>query len=197
MSHETSSPQPASPRVVLGRAISKLWWLILVRGVMLVILGGYALFSPGLTLAIFAQVLAIFAILDGVLALMAGAMGWSESRGWTLARGAICLLAGLFVLMHSAIVGVLAVTIVVCIIAFQIIATGILEVMVGIQQRKHMEGEGWLIFGGILSIILGSLILAAPAMFGLMLIRIIGSFVILFGIILITNAFRAESWGSR
>ncbi len=158
-------------------------------------LGAYALFSPGLTLAVFAQLLAIFAIIDGVLSLMAAAMGETESRGWTLARGAICLLVGMFVLMYPLIIGVLAVTIVACIIAFQIIATGILEVMVGIQQRKHMEGEGWLIFGGILSIILGSLILAAPAMFGLMLIRIIGSFVILFGIILITNAFRARKLG--
>lgn len=195
MSQGTSSQQPASPRMVLGRAISKLWWLILLRGVMLVLLGGYALFSPGLTLAALAQVLAIFAIIDGVLSLLAGMMGWSESRGWTLARGAICFLAGLFVLMHPLVVGVLAVTIIVCIIAIQIIATGILEVMVGIQQRKEMQGEGWLIFGGILSVILGSLILAAPAMFGLMLIRIIGSFVILFGIILITNAFRARKLG--
>ena len=39
-----------SPRDRVAEAIGSLWWLPLLRGILLLILGGYALFRPGMTI---------------------------------------------------------------------------------------------------------------------------------------------------
>ena len=69
--------------------------------------------------------------------------------------------------------------------------------MVAVREGKHIEGEGWLIFSGVLSIILGILLLASPLMTALLLIRVIGVFVTIFGCVLVSNAFRARALGKR
>lgn len=195
MSDGTSSPQPTPSRVLLGRAIGRIWWLILLRGIILVVLGLYALLAPGLTLEAFVQVLAIFAIVDGVLALISGVQGWDETQHWTLARGAISLVIGILVLINAALVSAIAATVVVVIFAIHVIAVGALEIAVATHERKQMQGEGWLIFSGVLSIIFGVLLLAAPIWSMLLLIRVIGVFVMLFGAVLVSNALRARSVG--
>jgi uncharacterized membrane protein HdeD (DUF308 family) len=197
MSDVQSSVQPNDRRARLARAIGRVWWVILMRGVLLVVLGGCALFLPFDTLAAFAQLLAIFAIFDGVFALMTAALGEKRVKGWSLGRGAVCILLGMLVLTFSRSFSLVVMTIIVCIFAIQVIVAGILEILVGLQHRREMEGEGWLILGGILSIIFGSMLLAAPVAFGLVLIRLIGIFVILFGAVMIRYALRARAFALR
>lgn len=197
MSDVQSTVQPGDRRAKLARAIGRVWWVILMRGVLLVVLGGCELFIPGLTLAAFAQLLAIFAIFEGVFALMTAALSEKRVKGWTLGRGVICILLGMLVLSFSRSFSLLVLTIIVCIFAVQVIVAGILEILVGLQHRREMQGEGWLILGGILSIIFGSMLLAAPAAWGLVLIRLIGVFVILFGAVMIRYALRARAYAQR
>jgi uncharacterized membrane protein HdeD (DUF308 family) len=173
--------------------ISRLWWLILLRGILLLVLGLYALARPGMTLVVFTQVLAVFVLADGVLALLAGIFGWTESRLWMIVRGALAILVGVFVLGHAAVVGMIAATILVFVFAFQAIVGGVLEIVVAIRERKEIEGEGWLIVGGVLSIIFGLILLASPLMSSLILIRILGAFAIVFGVALIVNSFRVRA----
>ena len=61
-----------SPREHVAEALGRLWWLPLLRGLLLIILGGYALFRPGMTAVALTQVVAIFVIADGILAIIAG-----------------------------------------------------------------------------------------------------------------------------
>ena len=178
-------------------AISRLWWLVLLRGIVLVILGGYALAKPGMTLVGFTHVLGIFVLIDGVLAIIAGVLGWTESRGWTIVRGALGIIIGGFVLGHSVVVGAITATIIVLIIAFQSIFSGVLEIVVAIKERKQIDGAGWLIFSGVLSVIFGMLLLTAPLASTLVLIRILGVFAILFGIALVSNSFRLRKLGEK
>lgn len=199
MSNVETTPQPApiAGRAVVAEMLSSLWWLMLLRGVILVVLGGYALSQPGMTMIALAQVLAIFVIIDGVLAIVAGVMGWTESRGWTLARGALAIVVGGFVLAHPVVMGVIAAMTILFLLAFQSILCGMMEITVAIQQRKEMEGEGWLILGGVLSIIFGILLMSAPMLAAEMLVRVIGVFAIIFGVALIINSFRVRKLGKR
>ena len=197
MSEATSpdSASPLSPRNEILGAISKLWWLVLLRGIILVVLGFYALLAPGMTLVAFTQFLSFFLILDCVLALLAGIMGWTESRGWTIARGLLGILVGIFVFAHPFFVGQFAALVLVYIIAFQAIIAGGFEIAVAIKQRKQIEGEGWLIFSGILSIIFGLLLMIVPMFAAEFMIRLAGAFAILFGIIIAVTSFRMKSLG--
>ena len=102
-----------TPREAVAGLISSLWWLMLLRGVLLVILGIYALSQPGMTLLAMTQVLGVFVLVDGVLAVISSIMGWTESRSWTIARGVLGILLGIFVLGHPVVVGAIAATVVV------------------------------------------------------------------------------------
>lgn len=178
------------PRAQILGAISRLWWLVLLRGGLAVGLGIYALVRPGMTLVAFTQVLGAFVLVDGVFALVAGVLGWTESRMWTIARGVLGILVGVFVFAHSVVVGAITAAVIVVVIGLQTIASGVLEIFVAIRARKEIEGEGWLILGGVLAVVFGGILVVAPLLSSLVFIRILGVFAILFGITLITTAFR-------
>ena len=185
----------SSPQQRVAEAISGLWWLILLRGILLLILGGYALFHPGMTVMALTKVLGIFVLVDGVVAILAGILGWTDSRGWTILRGILGIVIGIFVLGHANVIAGIAAIVIVFVLAAQAIASGILEIIVAIRQRKKIEGEGWLILSGVLSIVFGLILAAAPLTTAAILIRILGVFAICFGIMLIILAFRAKNVG--
>lgn len=183
----------AVAREALGQ-IASLWWIPLFRGVMLIVLGGYALLTPGVTLVAYTWVLGLFVLLDGIVAILAGALGWVPSRVWTLIRGVIGVVAGLFVVAYPALVGLVAVTTLIVILAVQCIVGGVLEIVAAIRERDEIDGEWWLVAGGVLTILFGGILLAAPLLAGAVLIRTIGLFAILGGIALIIAAFRLRTF---
>jgi uncharacterized membrane protein HdeD (DUF308 family) len=178
-----------------GRIIGRFWWLPLLRGVLLVILGGYALFQPGMSLLIFTQVLGVFLVADGILAMVAAIVGGIPSRGWVALRGVLSILAGLFVFGFPMLVAGVWTTFIAYMIAVFAILLGILEIVAAIRDRKAIQGEGWLIASGTVSIIFGVLVLMAPMTFGLLIVRVLGAFAILGGISLIVLAFRIRGLG--
>ncbi|HBN77773.1 MAG TPA: hypothetical protein DD473_18580 [Planctomycetaceae bacterium] len=177
--------------------ISKVWWIVLLRGVLVTLLGIYALLNPGLTLVVFTQILGAFILVDGVFAIVAGISGWTESRGWTLARGVLGVLVGIFVFAHPAVVGAIAASVLIILISVQTVTSGVLEIIVAIQKRKAIQGEGWMIFDGVILILLGFLLFLTPFFWGLILIRVFGAFAILFGVIAIAMSFRLRKLGQN
>lgn len=176
------------------QSIASLWWIPIVRGVLLIALGGYALLTPGLTLVTYATVLGVFAVLDGVLGIIAGAMGWVASRWWALLRGVIGVLIGLFVLAHPALVGTVGIVTIVLLLAIQSIAVGVLEIVTAIRERNEIEGEWWHVLGGLLSIVFGGILLSRPLLSGALLIQVLGVFAIIAGVALIVAGFKLRSF---
>ncbi len=187
------SDPPAKVNVEsLAMALSSLWWLPLVRGILLMILGVYALLQPGMTLAIFAQVAGFFLVFDGLLAVIAGVAGQVPSRLWTIIRGVFAVLAGSFVFAHPVLVAGLTAAFVVSVIGVLAILSGVIEIIAAIQDRKKIEGEGWLILSGILLVLIGVALLATPLLFGLTMIRVLGVLSIISSIGMIVFAFRMK-----
>jgi uncharacterized membrane protein HdeD (DUF308 family) len=186
-----------SPRQQVAEAIGCLWWLPLLRGILLLVLGGYSLFRPGMTIAVLAQVIGIFVVADGVLCILAGVMGEVPSRIWIIVRGVVEILVGLFVFANPILVAGVTGTVLIYMLAFTAILSGIFEIMAAIQDRKQIEGEGWLILGGALTVMFGVLVLISPIAFGLVMVRILGIFAIIAGISLIVFAFRLRGLGKQ
>ncbi|QDT70554.1 acid-resistance membrane protein [Planctomycetes bacterium MalM25] len=201
MSDETPSADPATPVERPGQealhAIRSLWWIPLVRGVMLIAIGGYALLLPGVTMTAYATILGVFVLLDGVLSLIAAAMGWVESRWWMVLRGVLGVLVGLFVLAHPVLMGVVAILSLVILLAIQAIVGGVLEIIGAIRERKEIEGEWWFVLSGLLSIAFGGVLLAQPMIASAMLVRILGCVAIALGVVLIVGGFRLKNLGSK
>lgn len=189
--------ESSTPRQHVAEAIGRLWWLPLLRGILMLILGSYALFRPGMTVGAFVQVIGIFVIADGILAIVAGIVGEVPSRLWVIIRGVLEILVGLFVFANPFLVSGITATFLLYLIAFAAILGGILEIVAAIQDRKQIEGEGWLILGGALTVLFGVLILMAPLSFGLLIVRILGGFAIFAGVSLIVFAFRVRGLGKH
>ena len=184
-----------SPRIV--QTISATWWLLLLRGILLIALGGYALLTPGMTLIAWCFVIGAFLILDGILAIIAGISGWTESRGWTIVRGIIAILVGAFAMWHPSIFGEIVGVTVISIIAAVAILMGLLEIYVAIRERKAIEGEGWMILSGLFSILFGVVLILMPMISLKLLIMVTGIYAIVFGFIEIYMSFQLRRLGKR
>ena len=182
-------------REVVAAAIARLWWLPLLRGILLLLLGAYALFQPGMTIAVLAQVIGIFVIVEGLLCIVASIVGEVPSRFWLIVRGVVEILVGLFVFANPILVAGVTATILIYLLAFSAILSGVLEIVAAIQDRQRIQGEGWFILGGALTVLFGVVVLIAPLAFGLFMVRLLGVFAIIGGVSLMVFAFRLRRVG--
>jgi uncharacterized membrane protein HdeD (DUF308 family) len=185
-----TSPLLNDPAKFVIQHLSKNWWILLIRGIFLIMIGSYAISSPGITLASYCLVLGFFLIADGILALIFG-MGYHiDNRGWVLIRAALSLLTGLFMVGQPLLFAAVAGTMLVFILAFQSLFAGVLEIMVAIRDRKAIQGEGWMIMSGLFSVLFGLVLLSKPLLSVVVLIQVSGIFAMLFGFVAVFSAFR-------
>jgi uncharacterized membrane protein HdeD (DUF308 family) len=171
-----------------GRAVTTLWWLVLLRGVLAVLFGLFALFSPATALLALIFVWGFYAILDGIAAL---ALGFRHRRtshwGWHVLQGVISLAAGVVALVWPG-PTVLAL---VLIIGVWSIVLGVTEIAEAFSARRSGSSSwGWLLAGGIVAILFGIVLIVSPGAGALALLWIIGWFSLVFGVVFIVWAFR-------
>ena len=168
-------------------ALSKNWWLLLLRGIFAVVFGITAFSWPGLTLAILVLMWGIYAGLDGIFALAAAIKGGSPAPRWCL------ILIGLLGLGAAAVCiknpGI-AIAVIVMIIGWTSIIRGVFEIAGALSLRKEIQGEGWLILSGLLSIFMGLVFVLRPGAGALAMIWLIAAFAVVAGITLILLSLR-------
>jgi uncharacterized membrane protein HdeD (DUF308 family) len=172
----------------LERAVKALWWLVLIRGLLAVVFGLYALFAPGSALLALVFVYGFYAIMDGVAAL---ALGFRHRRsshwGWHLLQGVVSLLAGLVALVWPG-PTVLAL---VLIIGVWSIVHGVAEIVEAFAARRAGSPSwGWLLAAGVIGVLFGVVLIASPGAGALALLWIIGWFALIFGVVLVVWSFR-------
>ena len=180
----------ADLRDAAAEYFSSIWWVTLVRGVLLALLGCYALVATLSDFVALFQVIAVFQIVDGVLAVVAGIVGLTQSRAWTITRGFLGIVAGIVVLSAPLLFVELTAIVLVFVIAFQCVGGGILEIIAAIQERRTIQGPGWLLFSGVLSILLGIVIMGQPILTAVVLAKVFGIVAIGFGVAVVVMAMR-------
>lgn len=170
------------------RAVKALWWLVLIRGVLAVVFGLYALFSPAAALLALIFVYGFYAIFDGVTALVAGFRNRGTSHwGWHIVQGVVSLVAGFIALFWPG-PTILAL---VLIIAVWSIVLGVTEIVEAFTARRNGSSSWvWLLIGGIVGILFGIVLISSPAAGALTLLWVIGIFALVFGVVHIIWAFR-------
>ena len=77
-----------------------MWWLVLLRGVLMVLFEIIALVSPGIALLTLVWVFGIYAILDGIAAAALGIRTRGEPHWvWTIVQGVVSVVASLVALV--------------------------------------------------------------------------------------------------
>ncbi|MEA2706885.1 MAG: hypothetical protein QOH22_1673 [Gemmatimonadaceae bacterium] len=168
------------------------WWALGLRALAAILLGVIALALPGPTLAAIVIVFGIYAITDGVLAIIAAIRGIRRKERWgaMLFEGIIGIIAGVVALLWPGI-GALALT---YLVAGWALATGAFEIAAAIRLRKIMTGEWLLMIAGILSIVLAVLVAAFPGVGALTLVWWLGAYALAYGVISLVLALRVRSW---
>src|SRR5215218_2533173 len=174
-----TQPQPALP------TMSGTWWAMVLRGIAAVLFGLAALFWPGLTLFVLLVCFGVYALVDGLLAIVAGIRASGGRRWLLLAEGILGLLAGLVVLFWP---GEMALVLV-YVISTWAIFTGLLKVVMAVAFRREME-NGWLMsLGGLLSLLFGIILGAMPGAGLVTLVWLVGIYVLILGVALVVLGF--------
>ena len=166
--------------------LARHWWVVGLRGLAAIVFGILAIVWPGMTLAVLILLFGAYALVDGILDIFAAFRGGASHRIWLLVEGIVGVLAGLAAFFWPA----LTALVLLYIIAFWAIVTGVLEIIGAIRLRQVIKNEVWLIIGGVLSVLFGLLLVAAPGTGALAVVFIIGVYAIIFGIALLGVAWR-------
>jgi uncharacterized membrane protein HdeD (DUF308 family) len=179
--------------------LARYWWAIALRGLAAIIFGILAFAVPGMTLAVLVLLFGAYALVDGILELIAAFRGETHHRGALAVEGVVSILAGIATFAWPG----LTALVLLYIIAFWAIVTGILEIVAAIRLRRVISNELGLIVGGVLSILFGIVLVAAPGTGALAVVFLIGAYAIVFGIAMLALAWRlrqhheAQTGGSR
>jgi uncharacterized membrane protein HdeD (DUF308 family) len=170
------------------------WWAIGLRGLVALLLGILAITMPGPTLAAIVLAFAIYAIVDGILAIIAAVRGIRRKERWVpmLIEGILGIAAGIIAAVWPAI-GAVALT---YLVAAWALVTGVFEIAAAIRLRKIIKGEWLLLIAGILSVILAFVLTIYPGAGMLTLVWWFGAYAIAYGVINLGLGFRVRSWTS-
>ena len=163
------------------------WWLVLLEGIALLILGGLLLFNTGQTWVLTIFLVGIYWLIAGIFRIISIFID-STLWGWKLFAGAIGIIAGVVILQHPIGGGFAVAAAIVLILGIQ----GIILGTVGIISA--FQGAGWGAgLMGALSVILGIFLLANWAEFTVITPVVVGIFMIVGGIVAIVASFQLKS----
>jgi uncharacterized membrane protein HdeD (DUF308 family) len=165
--------------------------VLLIRGIVGIAAGILAMFWPGLTLAFLVALFGVYAFIDGVINV---AVGVSRAAGhdhsWaTVIQGVVGMAAGVLAFAWPNI------TLLVLLfwIAAWAVVTGVFELVAAVRLRRIIEGEWMLALSGTLSIALGIILFARPAIGAIGLAWALGAYAAATGIVLVGLGIRLRT----
>lgn len=167
------------------------WDMFLLRGILAILFGIATLLMPGVTLVVLVVLFGGYALLDGIiLSILAIKDRKTEPNWWLmLTTGLVSISAGVLTFAWP---GITAVSLFYVIVGWAI-ATGISEAFYAIRFRKEIEGEWLLVLDGILSVGFGILLAAQPVAGALTVLWLIGTYAIIYGMMMVVLAFRLRN----
>lgn len=170
--------------------LARNWWAIGLRGVIGILFGLVALFLPGATMLSLVLVFAVYAFVDGLFGIVSAVRAAREGERWgyLVLEGLVSIAAAAIAVFWPGI----TVVAFVFLIAFWAILTGIFE-LTAAYRLEFIDGRGWLIFGGIVSVLYGALLIVAPMIGAVVLTWWLGAYALVFGVCLVVLAFKLRA----
>jgi uncharacterized membrane protein HdeD (DUF308 family) len=175
--------------------VGRHWGWVLTFGIVTLLAGLLTLAWPGRTIVVVAVLFGIQLVVAGIFRFIAALAADEESGG---SRALLALLGVL-----SFIVGLYALRNVLVTIAALALLLGIFWVVNGAVEtfaalsHRGMQGRGWTIFMGLLSVVAGVAVLVYPGISLATLAVVLGFWLLVYGIMEIVLAFRLRSVGEE
>lgn len=171
------------------------WWMLLVRGIFLVLFGILATTWPGLALYTLIVFFGVFALVHGLMALIGSIANRAGNRDWWLVmlEGIVGIIIGVMTFAWPGLTGLVLAHF----IAAWAVIMGILRIYGAIKLRREIEGEWLLIISGLISLLFGIFVFARPLTGAVAIAWLIGLYAIVFGVLGIVLSFRIKSWQKK
>lgn len=162
------------------------WFLILLEGIFFLILGIFAISQPFLMTLSIEFFLGVLLLAVGLAQVVRAVVTWTDAQRWSaLIGGILALVAGGLILANPT-TGALTLTF---LITLFLALDGISKIVSAFQYRP-IEGWGWLVFSGALSLILAGLIYSGwPTTAGWVIGLYVGIYLLFLGSSLIVISF--------
>ena len=134
-----------------------------------------------------------YALWDGVFTLISAFRAEGDRRWPLILEGLVGIAAGLVTFFWP---GAATLAILTIIAAWAII-TGVFEIIGAVRLREEIEGEWFLLLGGLLSVLFGIALVVWPVAGLVAVTWMIGSYAIVFGILLMVLGFRLRNWSGK
>jgi uncharacterized membrane protein HdeD (DUF308 family) len=174
-------------------ALARNWPALVLRGVVALIFSLLAFMMPGVTIFVLVLLFGFYAMLDGVLNLVA-AFRTGVKHHWPLVvEGALGVIAGIVTLIWPHITAF----VLIALIGFWAIFTGVFEIVAAIRLWRVMGREWLLLLSGIASLIFGLLVVAHPIAGALAIAIWVAAYAAIFGVLLIGFGLRLRAFSKR
>ncbi len=170
--------------------LNQFWWLLVLRGLISIAFGVAAFLNPQLAFEALVVLLGIFLFADGLLAMMLGLRMRHHDESWwvVLSEGLLGIGLGAFALMSPE----MTTTGIVLILALWFLMSGVFEVSTAIRLRKEIDNEWLMGLAGVVSIVIGCVLLFSPTIGSFSLGTLIGIYALLFGVLLVGLGLRLK-----
>lgn len=174
---------------------STIWWLVFLRGLVLLLMGLLLIFRPVPTITVLFYLLGFYWFFDGVFILIKSIRARKSHKawGWGVFVGLISTLAGIIVFTHPYIGLIISAIIVIYFVAFLALVSGIWSFITGVKLHKTISNEWSMILGGTLSAAFGILLMVNPIFSAITLVWLMGVFALIGGIAFIVLSFRIKA----
>jgi uncharacterized membrane protein HdeD (DUF308 family) len=174
-------------------ALSRNWWATVLRGVLAIGVGVLAWLRPEIFWASLVVVFGVYAVVDGLFAIVAAITGETRDRAVHLLEGLVGIAVGLIVFLYPDQAG----TAIVLVIGLWAAVTGVVEIVSAVQLRREIEDEWLLGLGGVLSVILGAILIVRPQFGQVTTTYVLGTYGLLFGVVLVMLGLRLRRFRPR
>lgn len=169
--------------------IKKRWWLLALRGILLIIFGIIALFTPGIVLISLLIVFAVFLFAAGIFLIAESFSSVDKShRVLKIIEGVINIITGVIVLSLPA----ESIAVIMIFISAWAFISGVFQIAAAIKLRKIIENELLAITGGFISLIFGIVILFNLIAGAEALVMVFGIFAVISGALIVVLSFRIK-----
>jgi uncharacterized membrane protein HdeD (DUF308 family) len=160
--------------------LKEVWWLLMLRGIALILFGIIAVLWPGLTLLALATAFAAFLLISGVIDIITGIRAEGKRSLWflTMILGFAEVGLGVFLLKNGLVLATF-----IALIGFTILIIGIIQVIAAFEPGEDAGRRFLNIIVGVLGVIAGFAVLRYPVSSGLAFTWILGVWALVAGAI--------------
>jgi uncharacterized membrane protein HdeD (DUF308 family) len=173
-------------------ALSRNWWATVLRGLLAIGVGVLAWTRPEIFWASLVLVFGVYAVVDGVFAIVAAKTGETRDRLLHFLEGVLGIVVGAIVFLYPDQAG----RAIVLLIGLWAVATGVVEMISAVRLRREIADEWLLGLGGLLSVVLGVILIVRPEFGRVTTTYVLGTYGLIFGVVLVMLGLRLRQFKS-